>query len=127
MVTTPTPHVHPTTKPEKPDMTNSRAKGQRWETAVHNWGATIFGDQWQRRNNAGYEGDDYRITGLVSIEAKNQARLDLPAWHRQADTNAGDNHLPAVLHKRPRHTQVSDAWVTMTARDWAALIKVLQR
>lgn len=102
-------------------MTNSRRKGAHYERQCELWLTSVFGDRITRTNRSGYDGDDFDLDGAISIEAKNQTRLELAAWIDQADTQAGPDRLPVVLHKRRGRTDIGDHYVTMTARDFAAL------
>ena len=101
-------------------MTNSRRKGATYERDAEKWLTDVFGSLVTRTNRSGFDGDDFDLAGIVSIEAKNHARLELSTWLRQAEENAGDR-LPIVLHKKRGTTDVGDHYVTMTARDFAAL------
>lgn len=101
-------------------MTNSRRKGATYERDVERYLDAVFGKLVTRTNRSGYDGDDFDLAGIVSIEAKNHARLELAAWIDQADDQSGDR-LPAVIHKRRGKANPADHYVTMTLRDWCAL------
>jgi len=101
---------------------NSRAKGARYERAVELWLTAQFGDRITRTNRSGFDGEDFDLDGLVSIEVKNCAKLELAAWLAQADRDAGPDRLPIVLHKRRGSSSVGDDYVTLKARDLAALL-----
>jgi hypothetical protein len=103
-------------------MVNSRAKGARYERQVELWLSSQFGDRITRTNRSGFDGEDFDLDGLVSIEVKNCARLELSAWLAQADRDAGPDRLPIVLHKRRGSSSVGDDYVTLKARDLAALL-----
>ena len=60
----------------------------------------------------------------VVIEAKNTAKINLGTWAGEAETErVNDDALAGVIcHKRHGKGQAADQWVTMTLRDFAALI-----
>jgi len=60
----------------------------------------------------------------VVIEAKNTAKINLGTWAGEAEVErVNDNALAGVIaHKRHGKGQAADQWVTMTLRDFAALI-----
>jgi len=80
-------------------------------------------------------GDVAGIPGLV-IEVKNQAQMTLAAWLDEALTEAGrwsetglrrasqvrDGELAIVWHKRRQRSSPLDWYVTMTSRDFLALL-----
>jgi hypothetical protein len=103
-------------------MVNSRAKGARYERQVELWLSSQFGDRITRTNRSGFDGEDFDLDGLVSIEAKNHAKLDLAGWLAQADRDAGPDRIPVVLHKRRGVADVGGHYVTLYARDLAALL-----
>ena len=101
---------------------NSRRKGGRYERQVELWLTAQFGDRITRVNRSGFNGEDFDLDGLVSIEVKNCAKLELGAWLAQADRDAGPDRIPIVLHKRRGSSSVADDYVTLMARDLAALL-----
>jgi hypothetical protein len=101
---------------------NSRRKGARYERDVELWLSSQFGDRITRTNRSGFDGEDFDLDGLVSIEVKNCAKLELSAWLAQADRDAGPDRIPVVLHKRRGSSSVADDYVTLKARDLAALL-----
>ena len=103
-------------------MTNSRRKGANYERQVELWLTAQFGDRITRTNRSGFDGEDFDLDGKLSIEAKNQARMDLAGWLEQADRDAGPDRIPLVLHKRRGVTDVGGHYITMHARDLAALL-----
>ena len=60
----------------------------------------------------------------VVIEAKNTAKINLGTWAGEAEVErVNDDALAGVIcHKRHGKGQAADQWVTMTLRDFAALI-----
>jgi hypothetical protein len=103
-------------------VVNSRAKGARYEREVELWLSSQFGDRITRTNRSGFNGEDFDLDGLVSIEVKNCAKLELSAWLAQADRDAGPDRLPIVLHKKRGSSSVGDDYITLFARDLAALL-----
>lgn len=53
---------------------------------------------------------------LIAIEAKNTARMDLPAWTREAQQEAHNYgaHAGLVVHKRHGVSDPGQQWVTLT-------------
>ena len=101
---------------------NSRRKGARYERDVELWLSSQFGDRITRVNRSGFNGEDFDLDGLLSIEVKNCQKLELGSWLAQADRDAGPDRIPIVLHKRRGSSSVADDYVTLTARDLAALL-----
>jgi hypothetical protein len=101
-------------------MTNSRRKGATYERQVEQWIEATM-DRVTRTNRSGFDGDDFDIAGIVSLEVKNCARLELASWLAQAEANSGPDRVPAVLHKCRGKADVGDHYLTMRARDFAAL------
>lgn len=92
----------------------SRRKGNQAEVAVckvlrrAGWDAVT-----SRAARGGFQAGEDVITNLpVSIEVKNQARLDLAGWWGQAVEQAGDKP-PVVIHKRVGKSDPEQWWVTM--------------
>ena len=66
-------------------------------------------------------GDDIVWDGPASIEVKDQAKLDLAGWLRQAQENSGDR--PAVVWHKKRGTADAEGWyVTMSGEDFLRLL-----
>lgn len=66
-----------------------------------------------------------RIHGQrVVLEVKDCARMDLPAWTREAHTEAGndDAMIGVVVHKRHGVGDPMQQWVSMTVADLVAII-----
>lgn len=101
-----------------------RARGRRWQTAVRTWleehGHTVH------ERPAGMDGDDLSvyIDGLaVSVECKDQARLDLAGWITQATAQAPPNAVPVVIAHRKGRAAVDDAYAVLTAADLLRLLE----
>lgn len=62
---------------------------------------------------------------LIAIEAKNTARMDLPAWAREAAQEAKHYgaHVGLVVHKRHGVGAPGQQWVTLTLDDLIHLIR----
>lgn len=62
--------------------------------------------------------------GKVVVECKNVARLDLAGWVTEAEVERGNADAVAavVVHKRRGKGQPGDQYVTMTLRDFVALL-----
>tara|TARA_R100001460_G_scaffold2077_3_gene7081 strand:- start:1300 stop:1629 length:330 start_codon:yes stop_codon:yes gene_type:complete len=102
---------------------SSRRKGNAAEVEVAKaleragWTAVT-----SRAARGGYQtGEDIVTDFPLSVEVKNQTRLDLSGWWSQATEQAGDK--PAVvIHKRVGKARAEDWWVTM---DVATLLKIV--
>mgnify|MGYP003133040093 FL=1 len=102
---------------------SSRRKGNAAEVEVAKaleragWTAVT-----SRAARGGYQtGEDIVTDFPLSVEVKNQTRLDLSGWWSQATKQAGDK--PAVvIHKRVGKARAEDWWVTM---DVATLLKIV--
>jgi hypothetical protein len=99
-----------------------RSKGHRAERDVaaflrdHGWSAVTT-----RAASGMQRGDDIETDAPVSIEVKDCARLELAAWLRQAQANAGDR--PALVwHKRRGVADPGGWYVTMSGNDLLRLI-----
>lgn len=106
---------------------SSRRKGNAAEVeVVHALERAGFRAMSSRAARGGYQSGEDVVTNFpLSIEVKNQTRLDLPGWWRQAQDQAGDK--PAVIvHKRVGKARAEDWWVTMDLRTLIDLVKVLE-
>ena len=75
-----------------------------------------------RAARGGYQtGADIISNFPLAIEVKNQTRMDLPGWWRQAVEQAGPK-LPVVIHKRVGKAQAEEWWVTMDLQTLLELI-----
>lgn len=104
---------------------SSRRKGNAAEVEVTKaleragWTAVT-----SRAARGGFQSGEDIVTNFpLSIEVKNQARLDLAGWWAQAQDQAGDKP-PVVIHKRVGKSQGEDWWVTM---DVATLLRIVGR
>lgn len=62
--------------------------------------------------------------GRVVVECKDTARPALGPWLREAETERGndDARVGIVVHKRTGHGAAGDQFVTLSLRDFVALI-----
>jgi hypothetical protein len=101
----------------------SRRKGSRAEVAVVHALRRAGWDADTSRNvlDGRRTGDDIVWGGPASIEVKDVAKMDLSAWLRQAQENAGDR-VGVVVHKK-RGTADAEGWYcTLTFGDLLRLI-----
>lgn len=63
--------------------------------------------------------------GRVVIECKNTARLELPAWLREAEAERGNDDavIGVVAHKRIGSANPADQFVSMTLETFARLLE----
>jgi hypothetical protein len=101
----------------------SRRKGNRAEVAVVNYLKAHGWDVETSRNSRGgtQKGADILGDFPLAVEVKNQTRVDLAGWWRQAQEQAGDG-LGVVVHKRVGTQEAGEWWVTM---DLATLVRLL--
>lgn len=86
-------------------MTNSREKGKRFERQLASILTKDYGYQCRRgQQYCGAEGNA-DVIGLpkIHIEAKHQERMQLYDWMAQAKSDAKEDELPAVFHKKNNH------------------------
>lgn len=118
----------------KPRRNRASAKkaGSSFERAQADWLAARLGDdRIDRRVKRGAKdyGDIGGVRtirgGRVVIECKNAARLDLPGWLREAETERGNDDalIGVVMHKKRGTTDPGEQFVTMTAETFAVLLE----
>jgi len=101
---------------------SSRRKGATYALTIRRW---LEAQGWEcMARQAGEDGDDIRILDLphLSIEIKNQARLNLAGWMTQATRQAGER-IPVVVHKRHGVGDPANQWVTLQLADFERLIR----
>ena len=106
-----------------------RQKGSSFERLVADYLATVVDDRVDRRVKSGAK-DKGDIGGLrahgkrVVVEVKNTAKISLGTWATEAETErVNDDALAGVIaHKRHGKGQAADQWVTMTLKDFTALL-----
>ena len=103
---------------------SSRRKGNRAEVeVVRALKDAGYEAETSRATRGGYQSGEDIITNFpMSIEVKNQTRIDLAGWWRQAEEQAGEG-LPVVIHKRVGKAQAEDWWVTMDVKTLIALVE----
>lgn len=110
-------------------MSRSKAKGTAAETAVVRFLQAEGFAQAERRTLGGVKdrGDIAGIPGVV-IEVKNCARQELAAWVAEAELERDNDgaSLGVVWHKRRGTTDPGRWFVTMSGRQFAALLRELQ-
>ena len=108
---------------------SAKAAGTRFETQVAAYLAEHVDDRIERRRQGGAK-DRGDISGLrvrgqrVVVECKNTTRATLGPWINEAETERGNDDALAgvVAHKRHGNGNPGDQYVTMTLRDFVALL-----
>jgi hypothetical protein len=59
----------------------------------------------------------------VCLEVKNGARLDIPAWLRQAIAEGGPLRIPVVVVKPRGVTDVGDWWAILPFHELVELVR----
>lgn len=109
---------------------SAKAAGSRFEREVAEALAHALDDDRIERRARNGNRDRGDIAGLrihgqrIVVEAKNCARINLAGWAAEADIERGnDDALAGVIaHKRHGTGNPLDQWITMTVREFAALI-----
>lgn len=111
-------------------MNRSKQRGTAFERLIADALAEAFHDD--RIDRAPLRGNLDRgdISGVrspfgkVAVEVKNVARLDLAGWVQEAEVERGnlDAIAGVVIHKRRGKGQALDQYVTLTVRDFVALL-----
>lgn len=105
-----------------------RNRGKRAELAVvHALRAAGWTAVTTRAANGTQRGHDIHTNAPVAIEVKDQARLDLAGWLRQAESNAVEGSVPVVWHKRRGHADPSEWYVTLSGSGLLDLLGRLSR
>lgn len=109
---------------------SARQAGAKFERSIADYLAAHYGDdRIDRRVKHGVK-DRGDIAGMrvhgqpLVIECKNTARITLPQWAKEAETERGNDDALAgiVIHKRHGNANPADQWVTMTLRELLAII-----
>lgn len=105
---------------------SSRRKGNAAEVeVVHALERAGFRAMSSRAARGGYQSGEDIVTNFpLSIEVKNQTRLDLAGWWAQAVLQAGEKY-PVVIHKRVGKARAEEWWATMTFETLLDLVRVL--
>ena len=108
---------------------SARQAGARFERVVADWLAANVDDRIDRKVRTGSKdtGDigGVRVHGQRAVlELKDCAAMSLPAWLREAEVERlNDGALVGVVvHKRRGVADPAEQYVTMTVRDFAALM-----
>lgn len=101
----------------------ARRKGAQAERDVINWLQTV-GFPHAERRGSGFEASDVIGIPGLTIEIKNQARLNLGDWVDQLtkEMAADGNTTGVVIHKRIGRVNPGDWYATMPASVIAALL-----
>lgn len=101
-------------------MTNSKAKGARGERELSSK-LKEYGYNTRRGQQYCGANGDADIVGLpgIHIECKRVEKLNIYDAISQAKSDAKQEELPAVFHRKDRHEWL----VTMTLEDWMKLYK----
>lgn len=99
-------------------------KGNRWRALVCD---LLAGLGHLTKRGIGEAGDDVVLRtdrlGELSIECKNEVRLDLAGWVNQAERQAEPGQLPIVIAHRARRAGAEDAYVVMPGWVLAELLR----
>ena len=108
---------------------SAKAAGTRFESQVAAYLAEHVDDRIERRAKTGAK-DRGDIAGVrhrgqrVVIECKDTTRATLGPWVNEADVERGNDDalVGVVAHKRHGNGKPGDQFVTMTLRDFVALL-----
>lgn len=107
-----------------------RQKGSTFERSIADYLAAALDDDGIDRQvkTGGKDKGDIRGVKIhgqrVAIECKNTAKMDLAGAAAEAEVERGnlDALAGVIVHKRHGKGQPGDQWVTMTLRDFAAIL-----
>jgi hypothetical protein len=112
---------------------SAKAAGSRFERLIADYLAAVIDDRIDRRVKTGAK--DYgdigglRRTpsvagGRIVVECKDTSAVRLAGWAAEAETERGNDDALAgvVVHKRHGNAHPADQWVTMTLRDFVAVV-----
>lgn len=109
---------------------SAKKAGTAFETLIATCLAELVDDRIERRTKTGSKdrgdiGGVRHMGGRVVIECKNVASMSLGTWVTEAEIERGNDDAIAglVVHKRVRHGDPLDQYVTCTVRDLIALLK----
>lgn len=107
-------------------MSASKQRGTRWETAIVEYLQSQGWPHAERRalNGSRDRGDIAGLPGVV-IEAKSASRIELAAWVKEAEAEAGNAgaDVGAVWAHRRGKSSPGDGYVIMTGDQFARLLK----
>ncbi|MFT4202176.1 hypothetical protein [Gordonia sp. (in: high G+C Gram-positive bacteria)] len=110
---------------------SAKSAGSRFEREIaETLARALEDDRIERRARSGAK-DRGDIAGLrlhgkrIVVEAKNCARIDLAGWMREAEVERGNDDalVGVVAHKRHGKGDPLDQWVTMTVREFIAILR----
>ena len=116
-------------------MARSRASakkaGAEFERLTADYLAVTVDDRIDRQVKTGKK-DTGDVGGLrfhghkIAVECKNEAQVKLAVWSTEVETERTNLKALAgvVVHKRHGKSEPGDQWVTMTLRDFAALMNL---
>lgn len=104
----------------------ARRKGIKWQAFIRGWFDANGFEPMSRPG--GEDGDDLRLLGMpwFSIELKDQARVRLAEWFKQAKDQAGEK-IPVLIWKRTGKAQAEDQWVLLDLAGFTRLLRLLQQ
>ncbi len=102
----------------------NKVKGTRWESEVASF-LNVCGLDARRTGSADAGSGDIHFSGEWTVEAKNEARINLPGYLAQLGTEVTRSgrylHKAAVWVKR-RQRGVADAYVVMSGEAYRDLV-----
>ena len=110
---------------------SAKKAGAAFERLVADYLAGVLDDRIDRRVKTG-AADKGDIGGVrdsygrrVVVECKDSSRMELPAWTREAHSEAANDGavVGVVVHKRRGTRNPAEQWVTCTLADLVALVK----
>lgn len=106
----------------------ARRKGNQAETAV---ARTLRDHGYEAITSRNARGGTQKGGDLISnfpavIEIKNHTKMDLAGWWQQAVTQA-EGQPAVVIHKRVKHTDPENWWVTLDLKTMIRLLKLMER
>jgi hypothetical protein len=110
-------------------MSRNKAKGTAWESAICTY-LNAQGWPYAERRATGGNHDRGDIAGLIGtvVEAKNEARIDLSGWLREAHVERDNDgaRIGAVWFKRRGVTDPGRSYVLLSGEDFARLLRDAQ-
>ena len=109
---------------------SAKTAGTRFESSMARYLARVLDDERIERRAKSGAMDRGDISGVryrgerVVIECKDCARMTLPQWLDEAETERGndDAGFGVVFHKRRGTADPAEQYVTMTARTFAQMV-----
>lgn len=109
---------------------SAKAAGARFERIIADFLKVALDNEYIDRKVRTGSLDTGDIGGVrahgqrVAVECKDTARIDLPAWTKEAHVEAVNDRalVGVVIHKRHGVGDPGQQWVSMTVNDFVALI-----